>query len=102
MAPESITGIETRLRSSVCAGRFADVADMLPSYCAAVEALAKQLPAGDPRLAELASRFDALAVWIRLMLSVGRAQCAGELQRFGHIQGYFGPVSGNGGFGTEG
>ena len=76
------------LRSAAGRHAYAEVERLVVALCAATAEQARNLPAGDPQIRELATWLRELLDWTGIMLRAARAAQADEMRRIPFLKGY--------------
>ena len=85
---QSLSKIEKELRRAVESQQFPEVQLLVVSFCEAVEAHVRALPAGDPSIPAVASMVDEVLQWTRSMLYAARESFAAQLREIPKINEY--------------
>jgi hypothetical protein len=90
--PDTLTSLESAIRTSVGADSFAQAQSLLVQYVAEVERELRALPAGPGKLRELEIRTGRFFEWLGPMVLASRQFSAAELARLQLIRGYHEPA----------
>jgi len=85
---ESLSRIEKALRVAVETQQYAEVRGLVLSFCEAVEAQARALPPGDPRIGEIAILTQEVLRWTKTMVQAGRACLVLQLRQIPQVKQY--------------
>ncbi|HJT89787.1 MAG TPA: hypothetical protein VJ732_18080 [Bryobacteraceae bacterium] len=84
----SLSAIERDLRRAAETQRYDEVRRLVLSFCAAVETHVRSLPAGDPRIPEIAQMSGEVLQWTRAMVQSGRESLAAQLRQLPKVKRY--------------
>ena len=90
---ESLAKIEQALRRAVETQQYVEVQQLVLSFCEAAEGYARALPAGDPKIGEIAALTQELLQWTRTMVQAGRACIVLQLRQIPQLKCYVPPVA---------
>ena len=87
---ERLSGIEKQLRRAVETQRYEEIQRLVLEFCEAAEASARALPAGDPRIGEIAAMTQNVLNWTRTMVQTGRESLVLQLRQMPKVKRYLG------------
>lgn len=91
---EQLIGIEKQLRRAVETQHYEEIQRLVLSFCEAAEASARALPAGDPRIGEIAAMTQKVLGWTRTMVQTSRESLVLQLRRLPKVKRYLGVPTG--------
>jgi len=87
---ERLSVIEKQLRRAVETQRYEEIQRLVLEFCEAAEASARALPAGDPRIGEVAEMTQKVLSWTRTMVQTGRESLVLQLRQMPKVKRYLG------------
>jgi hypothetical protein len=88
MIYSTLASMSNDLRRAAGRRAYGDVERLVASLCAAAAEQVKSLPAGDPRIREMAAWLDEQLQCTGTLLRIARAAQADELRRIPFLKGY--------------
>ena len=85
-----LSAIEKQLRRAVETQRYEEIQRLVLEFCEAAEASARSLPAGDPRIGEIAAMTQNVLSWTRTMVQTGRESLVLQLRQMPKVKRYLG------------
>jgi hypothetical protein len=88
MIAESLQRVEAELRREAVCQRYPEVQRLVVSLCRGAANQTSAMPAGDPRILEIAGWVDKILEWTRMVLTAARASQAAKLRQVHFLKGY--------------